>query len=119
MCCSKCHKNKYSYILFWTCLMFLSMLSAGLVFCIVVPEPYYYDDANPYENSQYMTVGVNMCIIGFFGFVITCCVARMLHNQSVGYQQIAQDTVMGGGIAFSCLLCEQLYIKIFCHFQCG
>ncbi|CAL6010195.1 Hypothetical_protein [Hexamita inflata] len=29
------------------------------------------------------------------------------------------DTVMGGGIAFSCLLCEQLYIKIFCHFQCG
>ncbi|CAL6112452.1 Hypothetical_protein [Hexamita inflata] len=28
-------------------------------------------------------------------------------------------TVMGGGIAFSCLLCEQLYIKIFCHFQCG
>ncbi|CAL6030350.1 VSP [Hexamita inflata] len=30
-----------------------------------------------------------------------------------------KDTVMGGGIAFSCLLCEQLYIKIFCHFQCG
>ncbi|CAL6062066.1 Conserved_hypothetical protein [Hexamita inflata] len=30
-----------------------------------------------------------------------------------------QTTVMGGGIAFSCLLCEQLYIKIFCHFQCG
>ncbi|CAL6000866.1 Hypothetical_protein [Hexamita inflata] len=29
------------------------------------------------------------------------------------------NTVMGGGIAFSCLLCEQLYIKIFCHFQCG
>ncbi|CAL6024016.1 WD40_repeat protein [Hexamita inflata] len=29
------------------------------------------------------------------------------------------STVMGGGIAFSCLLCEQLYIKIFCHFQCG
>ncbi|CAL6042320.1 Hypothetical_protein [Hexamita inflata] len=31
----------------------------------------------------------------------------------------AATTVMGGGIAFSCLLCEQLYIKIFCHFQCG
>ncbi|CAL5992221.1 Conserved_hypothetical protein [Hexamita inflata] len=31
----------------------------------------------------------------------------------------ANITVMGGGIAFSCLLCEQLYIKIFCHFQCG
>ncbi|CAL6079900.1 Transmembrane_domain-containing protein [Hexamita inflata] len=35
-------------------------------------------------------------------------------------QVIVDDhTVMGGGIAFSCLLCEQLYIKIFCHFQCG
>ncbi|CAL6108058.1 Conserved_hypothetical protein [Hexamita inflata] len=32
---------------------------------------------------------------------------------------ISSSTVMGGGIAFSCLLCEQLYIKIFCHFQCG
>ncbi|CAL5985122.1 GW_domain-containing glycosaminoglycan-binding protein [Hexamita inflata] len=30
-----------------------------------------------------------------------------------------KDTVMGGGNDFSCLLCEQLYIKIFCHFQCG
>ncbi|CAL5973391.1 Hypothetical_protein [Hexamita inflata] len=33
--------------------------------------------------------------------------------------QSQSSTVMGGGIAFSCLLCEQLYIKIFCHFQCG
>ncbi|CAL6007478.1 Conserved_hypothetical protein [Hexamita inflata] len=35
------------------------------------------------------------------------------------YQLENRITVMGGGIAFSCLLCEQLYIKIFCHFQCG
>ncbi|CAL5976706.1 Hypothetical_protein [Hexamita inflata] len=34
-------------------------------------------------------------------------------------QNVMSYTVMGGGIAFSCLLCEQLYIKIFCHFQCG
>ncbi|CAL6082118.1 Hypothetical_protein [Hexamita inflata] len=34
-------------------------------------------------------------------------------------EDISKITVMGGGIAFSCLLCEQLYIKIFCHFQCG
>ncbi|CAL6080540.1 Conserved_hypothetical protein [Hexamita inflata] len=34
-------------------------------------------------------------------------------------QILLECTVMGGGIAFSCLLCEQLYIKIFCHFQCG
>ncbi|CAL6048341.1 Hypothetical_protein [Hexamita inflata] len=34
-------------------------------------------------------------------------------------EQPTTITVMGGGIAFSCLLCEQLYIKIFCHFQCG
>ncbi|CAL5981667.1 Conserved_hypothetical protein [Hexamita inflata] len=34
-------------------------------------------------------------------------------------EAIEPFTVMGGGIAFSCLLCEQLYIKIFCHFQCG
>ncbi|CAL6051495.1 Hypothetical_protein [Hexamita inflata] len=44
-------------------------------------------------------------------------------NYQTQYDQIANIkhccTVMGGGIAFSCLLCEQLYIKIFCHFQCG
>ncbi|CAL6023814.1 Hypothetical_protein [Hexamita inflata] len=91
MCCSKCLKNKQSYILFWTCLMFLSILSAGFCFCIIVPDPYQYGESYTYD-SQYMTVGVNMCIIGFFGFVITFCVACMLHNQSVGYQQIAQDT---------------------------
>ncbi|CAL6053142.1 Hypothetical_protein [Hexamita inflata] len=39
-------------------------------------------------------------------------------NSVKGIQNI-KNTVMGGGIAFSCLLCEQLYIKIFCHFQCG
>ncbi|CAL6067223.1 Conserved_hypothetical protein [Hexamita inflata] len=42
---------------------------------------------------------------------------RMIKSEST--MEIGINTVMGGGIAFSCLLCEQLYIKIFCHFQCG
>ncbi|CAL5971990.1 Hypothetical_protein [Hexamita inflata] len=42
-----------------------------------------------------------------------------MKNQALNGLAQATDTVMGGGIAFSCLLCEQLYIKIFCHFQCG
>ncbi|CAL6075313.1 Conserved_hypothetical protein [Hexamita inflata] len=40
-------------------------------------------------------------------------------NKVTELRLISCYTVMGGGIAFSCLLCEQLYIKIFCHFQCG
>ncbi|CAL6029483.1 Hypothetical_protein [Hexamita inflata] len=45
------------------------------------------------------------------------------YNQSppTSTQPLSQPitTVMGCGNDFSCLLCEQLYIKIFCHFQCG
>ncbi|CAL6106741.1 Hypothetical_protein [Hexamita inflata] len=43
------------------------------------------------------------------------------YHSAIEYKYDIQNktTVMGGGIAFSCLLCEQLYIKIFCHFQCG
>ncbi|CAL6024252.1 Hypothetical_protein [Hexamita inflata] len=88
MCCSKCHR--YCYILICTCLMFISMFIAGVVFCVVAIPDSYYNYNNSYD-SQYMTVGVNMCIIGFFGLLISCCVACMLCNKSSAYQNIAQD----------------------------
>ncbi|CAL6030825.1 GINS_subunit [Hexamita inflata] len=45
---------------------------------------------------------------------------KIVEESGIGFSKINDHfTVMGGGIAFSCLLCEQLYIKIFCHFQCG
>ncbi|CAL6094445.1 Conserved_hypothetical protein [Hexamita inflata] len=51
------------------------------------------------------------------GLLLNKLVKNEMYEDCAGFQTI--DTVMGGGIAFSCLLCEQLYIKIFCHFQCG
>ncbi|CAL6073230.1 Hypothetical_protein [Hexamita inflata] len=46
-------------------------------------------------------------------------VKKNQNNEKLSQVVVDYITVMGGGIAFSCLLCEQLYIKIFCHFQCG
>ncbi|CAL6007222.1 Molybdenum_cofactor sulfurase [Hexamita inflata] len=46
-------------------------------------------------------------------------ITRRLAEKNINVRGGCACTVMGGGIAFSCLLCEQLYIKIFCHFQCG
>ncbi|CAL6009297.1 Conserved_hypothetical protein [Hexamita inflata] len=68
-------------------------------------------DISPLYYLKQLSV-LNLCFCGLYSIETLKYLINLEDVQLEG-------TVMGGGIAFSCLLCEQLYIKIFCHFQCG
>ncbi|CAL6094861.1 Hypothetical_protein [Hexamita inflata] len=69
-------------------------------------------------NVQTATINLNQVSFKPNTFNVGNASSYLFGNSVSGASSFA-ITVMGGGIAFSCLLCEQLYIKIFCHFQCG
>ncbi|CAL5988670.1 Hypothetical_protein [Hexamita inflata] len=76
-----CKKNPYFCVLAWFCLLFVSMIAAGIALC-VIPIEYkypiyseYYGNLSYYMSSndvyQNVGLGVTLCVVGFFGFFIT------------------------------------------------
>ncbi|CAL6081870.1 Hypothetical_protein [Hexamita inflata] len=79
-------KSRFTYAIIGFCLMFLCMLVGGIVLiCIPVQMQYpqYFmnsqNDLDYWYESDYLYIntgiGVFMTIIGFFGFMISCCFA--------------------------------------------
>ncbi|CAL6079956.1 Transmembrane_domain-containing protein [Hexamita inflata] len=114
------------YIIFQYLILMLYGIMALISITILIPVYYYGTDTS--WKTHYLTDWSRLSIghlekdsvMHIVPIIIICIFtyfAMFVYEQfTIIY---AFFTVMGGGIAFSCLLCEQLYIKIFCHFQCG
>ncbi|CAL5977636.1 Hypothetical_protein [Hexamita inflata] len=87
-----CQKNPYFCVLAWFCLLFLSLIAAGIALC-VIPIEYKYPIYNGYNgyisyqmssNDVYQKVGlgVTLCIIGLFGFFITISFSCILKKKT-------------------------------------
>ncbi|CAL5973121.1 Hypothetical_protein [Hexamita inflata] len=103
--CCKCQKNKYCCVLTWFCLMFISMMVAGITLCCIQTTyeyPIYSEDRygklDYYMHYDYTTLymgsGLTLAIVGFFGFIITCCFSCILGKSSeVEYEHVPNHTI--------------------------
>ncbi|CAL6085781.1 Hypothetical_protein [Hexamita inflata] len=103
--CCKCQKNKYCCVLTWFSFMFISMTVAGISLCCVLPSyeypVYSYDKYGSLVHDMHsddfplnMGSGLTLAIVGFFGFIITCCFFCIVEKSSeVMYKQVASQSV--------------------------
>ncbi|CAL6003402.1 Hypothetical_protein [Hexamita inflata] len=87
-----CKKNSYFCVITWFCLLFLSLLVAGVTLaCIPIEYSYpIYNEYNGYtsyymsSNDVYQNVGlgVTLSIVGLFGFIITICFSCILKKKT-------------------------------------
>ncbi|CAL5988676.1 Hypothetical_protein [Hexamita inflata] len=86
-------KNPYCCVLTWFCLLFLSLLVAGITLACI-PTEYSYPIYNEYNNNlsyywsynyayQNVGLGVTLSIVGLFGFFITISFSCILKKKSV------------------------------------
>ncbi|CAL6003109.1 Hypothetical_protein [Hexamita inflata] len=85
-------KNEYCCVMFWFCILFLSLFGGGIGLSVVpieVDRPIYrvYNGQLNIDYDRqffytYLDVGVTLIIIGAFGFIITCCFACILKNRN-------------------------------------
>ncbi|CAL5988664.1 Hypothetical_protein [Hexamita inflata] len=89
-----CKKNPYFCVLAWFCLLFLSMIAAGIALC-VIPIEYKYPIYSGYISNGYISyymssndvyqnvgLGVTLCVVGFFGFFITISFSCILKKKT-------------------------------------
>ncbi|CAL5991650.1 Hypothetical_protein [Hexamita inflata] len=85
-------KNQYCCVLTWFCILFISMFAAGITLACIPNEvsyPIYSEWNNQLQYSmsynyiyQNVGVGVTLSLVGFFGFIITCCFSCVLKKQN-------------------------------------
>ncbi|CAL5973141.1 Hypothetical_protein [Hexamita inflata] len=103
--CFKCPKNKYFWVLTWFCVMFISMMVAGITLCCIQTTygfPIYSEDKqgklDHYMHNDFITLymgsGLTLAIVGFFGFIITCCFSCILGKSGeVTFEQVRNLTM--------------------------
>ncbi|CAL6044033.1 Conserved_hypothetical protein [Hexamita inflata] len=98
-------KSRFACVITGFCFMFLCMFVGGItVMCIPVDMEYpkYYMDSNNdldywYDsNFLYLNTGIGlfMMIVGFFGFLISCCFACAIRPEKKVQQQVQQEQLV-------------------------
>ncbi|CAL5978482.1 Conserved_hypothetical protein [Hexamita inflata] len=97
-------KSKFGCVITGFCFMFLVMFIGGIIIMLVPAEyeyPVYHTDYNNdldyYYNYNYLYIntgiGLFMTILGFFGFLISCCVACAIRPEKTQVQVQVQQQI--------------------------